>query len=282
MNDATIADAPLTLTVLGNRSGMPRRGEPSSGYLLNADGTTVLFDCGPGIAHSLNAPEMLDAVFISHLHTDHCYDILPIAKSIIAPHVSYPEAGAAPEVRGNPEPIPLLVPVGARPTLRTLQALFPVVSSPALDRAIELAFDIREYSAYDQIKVGDCLVTAFPARHVVTTCGFRVDSPAGTLAYTGDTGWTDALVELANGVDVLLCEATLRHADSGPHGHLSAREAGILATEANVDTLILTHFSSTEPSWLDALRADACAEFHGPVHIAKPGAEFALHREDVP
>jgi len=236
----------------------------------------MLFDCGPGIAGSLDAPEKLDAVFISHLHADHCYDILPIAKAIIAPHVSYPDGAGAPEMRTAPEPIPLYVPAGSSPTLRTLQTLFPVVSSPALDQALDLAFDIREYQPYDQMKVGECLLTAIPVRHVVAACGFRVDSATGTFAYTSDTGWTDSLLELAQDVDVLLCEATLPEADPGPHGHLCAREAGLLATSARAHSLVLTHFSSTESAWLGALRDDAAAEFGGPIHIAKPGAEFIV------
>jgi len=272
------------LSVLGTRSGMPRPGEPSSGYLLTAEHTDMLFDCGPGIAGSVVAPETLDAVFISHLHADHCYDILPLGKAIIAPHVSYPQGDVESELTTAPGRIPLYVPAGALPTLRTLQTLFPVVSTPALDQAIELAFDIREYQPFDQMKVGECLVTASPARHVVATCGFRVESASGTFAYTSDTGWTDALVELANDVDLLLCEATLQHADAGPHGHLSAREAGMLAAAANVSSLVLTHFSRTDRAWLDALREDAAAEFSGPVHIATPGAEFILRatREEVP
>src|SRR5262249_20808907 len=146
----------------------------------------------------------------------------------------------------------------------TLQALFPVVSAPALDHAIELAFDIREYRPYDHVKVAESLVTASPARHVVPTCGFRVESAAGVFAYTSDTGWTDDLVELARDADLLLCESTLRRADSGPHGHLSAREAGALAAAARARTLVLTHFSSTDHDWLEALREDAAHEFTGP------------------
>lgn len=256
---------------------MPQPGEPASGYLLTVEQTTMLFDCGPGIAGALGsvvAPGTLGAVFISHLHADHCYDILPISKSIIAPHVAYPQGDPAAELFTGPERIPLYVPLGAGPTLQTLQALFPVVSAPALDHAIELAFDVREYRAYDHMKVAGCLVTASPARHVVATCGFRVESAAGVFAYTSDTGWTDDLVELARDADLLLCESTLRQADPGPHGHLSAHEAGVLATAAQARMLVLTHFSRTDHDWLEGLRADASHEFTGPVHIATPGAEF--------
>lgn len=269
----------LILSVLGTRSGMPRPGEPSSGYVLTAGPTTMLFDCGPGIAGPLFGvapPGDLDAVFISHLHADHCYDILPLGKAIVAPHVTYPHNGAVPELLASPERIPLYLPPGATGTLQTLQAMFPVVSSPPLDQALELAFELREYQPHDEMKVGECLITAVPARHVVPTCGFRVESAAGTFAYTGDTGWTDELVDLARNADLLLCEATLRQPDDGPHGHLSATQAGQLATWAGASSLLLTHFSSTDHDWLEALRNDAAREYSGPVHLARPGSEFRI------
>lgn len=270
----------LTLSIIGTRSGTPRAGEPASGYVLRAGRTTMLFDCGPGVAGALFgvvAPASLDAVFLSHLHADHCYDILPVGKAIVAPYVTYPQADIAAELRTTPERIPLYVPTGSTENLRTLQGLFPVVSSPPLDQALDLAFDLREYAPYDHMEIGDCVVTASPARHVVPTCGFRVESPAGTFAYTSDTGWTDSLIELAKDADLLLCEATLRETDSGPHGHLSAREAGKLAAAAQVGILVLTHFSNTDADWLDALHNDAADEFSGTVHIARPGLVFKPH-----
>jgi ribonuclease BN (tRNA processing enzyme) len=75
----------MQLTVLGCRAGMPADGQPSSGYLVEA-GSTVLLDCGPGITTALSAvadPEDLDAVLISHLHSDHCYDLLPLGKALL-------------------------------------------------------------------------------------------------------------------------------------------------------------------------------------------------------
>ena len=134
----------MRLSVIGARAGMPAPGEPSSGYLLQTERTTLLFDCGPGVAGALR-PADLDAVFVSHLHLDHCYDPLPVGKSILAPLVPYPRTGAPVELAGDPPMIPLHVPVGGAGVLRTLQSLFPVVSSPPLDRVFELAFEVHEY-----------------------------------------------------------------------------------------------------------------------------------------
>ena len=77
----------MLLTVLGCRSGMPADGQPSAGYLVQTPGTSMLLDCGPGVVTALSAVvpvRRLDAVVISHLHTDHCYDLLPLGKALLA------------------------------------------------------------------------------------------------------------------------------------------------------------------------------------------------------
>jgi ribonuclease BN (tRNA processing enzyme) len=271
----------MQLAVIGARAGMPAPGEPSSGYVVRANGRAILLDCGPGVAGALPAvaaPEELDAVFISHLHLDHCYDALPIAKMILAPHVPYPgsENGAG----TRPVQVPLFLPPGGRSALRTLQGLFPVVTAPMLDHALELAFDMTEYEAATTAVIGGCRVSAVPVRHAVPAWGLRVESPAGVFAYTGDTGWSDTLPELARDADLLLCEATRREPDDGPHGHLSATQAGRLAALAGVSALVLTHLTTREPAWLAGLRADAALACGGPVHLASPGARFDFARPE--
>jgi ribonuclease BN (tRNA processing enzyme) len=267
----------MQLTVLGCRSGMPAEGQPSSGYLVDTAGARLLLDCGPGVATALSAvarPETLDAVVISHFHSDHCYDLLPVGKSLL---------GALLEVQGGPRsragefrPVPLYVPAGSHDLFARWAALFPVTTLPLLNRAFEVGFDVREYRPGDSFTVGDCTVSLHELRHVEPNCGIRVAGPAGTLAYTGDTGMTPALKELAAGADLLLAEATLTEPDRSAHGHLSAAEAGQVATAAGVGSLVLTHFASGAPDWVDRLARDAAAEFTGPVHLATAGLRIPV------
>ncbi|WP_250280748.1 MULTISPECIES: MBL fold metallo-hydrolase [unclassified Frankia] len=273
----------MHLTVLGCRSGMPSGGQGSSGYLVSTDSTRILLDCGPGVALALSMighPKMLDAVVISHFHLDHCYDLLPVGKTLLSRHArygaSFPTLPEILEAAGTTRltPIPLYVPAGGRATLRKLAELFPVATIPLLDRAFDLAFDVREYVPGESFTVGDCTISMHALRHAIPNCGVRLDSPAGSLAYTGDTGWTDALIPLARDVDLLLAEATLEIADNGPHGHLCATDAGTAAAEADAGQLVLTHFISADPRWLAARQADARQVFTGPVHIAAPAAQF--------
>jgi ribonuclease BN (tRNA processing enzyme) len=271
----------MQLTVLGCRSGMPADGQPSSGYLVDTPGARLLLDCVPGIATALSAvaaPRTLDAVVISHLHSDHCYDLLPLGKSLLAALV---------EVRGGPKgraeefrSVPLYVPTGARELFTRWAALFPVTTLPLLNQAFEVGFDVREYRPGDEFPVGDCTVALHELRHVEPNCGVRVTGPGGTLAYTGDTGMIPALKELAAGVDVLLAEATLTEPDPSEHGHLCAAEAGQVAAAAGVGELVLTHFASGVPDWVDALARDAAAEFAGPIRLATAGMRVPVGDRD--
>ncbi|MGF7234547.1 MAG: MBL fold metallo-hydrolase [Frankia sp.] len=267
----------MRLTVLGCRSGMPADGQASSGYLVDSGSTRLLLDCGPGVAAALSGvmpATELDAVVISHLHLDHCYDVLPIGKTLLAGQVEYPMElpdtvpAVAPQPRGK---VPLFVPVGARPILDQLAALFPVTTMPMLDRAFDLAFDVREYAPGDRLTVGDCEVTLYGLRHSAPNCGVRVESPTGSLAYTGDTGVTEALTDLARDVGIFLAEATLPRTDHGPHGHLSAADAARVAAAAGVDVLVLTHFITADPEYLAERVAEAGQHFDGPIRLSSEG-----------
>ncbi len=265
---------------------MPADGQASSGYLVDSGSTRLLLDCGPGVAAALSGAlpaTDLDAVVISHLHLDHCYDVLPIGKTLLAGQIEYPMElpgplpVAAPRLRGK---VPLYVPVGARPVFDQLATLFPVTTMPLLDKAFDLAFDVREYAPGDRVTVGDCELTMVGLRHSAPNCGVRVDSPTGSLAYTGDTGVTEALVELAREVGIFLAEATLPRTDPGPHGHLSAVDAARVAAAADVGLLVLTHFITADPTYLAERMAEAAEHFDGPVRLASEGSFETLRSRE--
>jgi ribonuclease BN (tRNA processing enzyme) len=258
---------------------MPADGQASSGYLVATDKAMVLLDCGPGIATALSAvatPDQLSAVFVTHLHLDHCYDLLPVGKSLLSRGVRYPQSGEARQDWAQIEAVPLHVPRGAASRLRQLAALFPVTTAPVLDRTFDLAFDVREYTPGASFTIGDMRVSLHQLRHSSPNCGIRIESAVGCLAYTGDTGVTPALLDLAAGADLLLAEATLSATDDGPHGHLSAVDAARVARAADVQTLVLTHFPPCNAEWLRARRDEATRAFGGTVHLAQPGKAFEI------
>lgn len=258
---------------------MPANGQPSSGYLVTDAGAAILLDCGPGIATALSAvtsPSELSAVIITHLHLDHCYDLLPLGKSLLAGALRYPRAGEARQEWADMRAVPLYVPAGAAAVLGRLAALFPVATAPVLDRSFDLAFDVREYRPGARLAAAGLTVSLHELRHSASNCGIRVESADGCLAYTGDTGVSAGLLPLAADAGLLLAEATLTATDHGPHGHLSAADAARAASAAGVQALVLTHFPSADPDWLLARRAEAAREFGGDIHLATPGAVFTV------
>ena len=271
----------MDLTILGCRQGMPADGQASSCYLVTEESTRLLLDCGPGAATALSAVthvSTLDAVVISHLHSDHCYDLLPLGKTLLNGRIrdarrlpTLPDAGTA-----IWPPVPLHVPAGGRTAFDALAAALPVPTVPVLDRAFDLAFDLNEYEPGDEFTIGECRIGLYPLRHSLPNCGIRVTGPTGSLAYSGDTYDVPGLVKLARGVDLFLCEATLELTDDTVHGHLTAAQAGEAAAAAGAGELVLTHFLTADPTWLEARRADAQRYFDGPVHLASPGRRFEV------
>lgn len=273
----------MQLTVLGCRAGMPADGQPSSGYLVDVGTTRILLDCGPGVATALSAlaaPGSLDAVVISHLHLDHCHDLLPVGKALLSPLAHYP--GTADAASQPPVQLPLLplyVPAGATPTLRTWASLITVDTIPLLDQVFDGAFDVREYEPGETVRVGDASLTFHGLRHSKPNCGVRVNGPGGSVAYTGDTGVCDEISRLAAGVDLLLAEASLEHTDHGTHGHLCATDAAAAAAAAGAGELVLTHLPSADETFLKARVAEAARLFPRRVSAAFPGARFAIGSE---
>lgn len=263
----------MDLHPLGIMAGMPDGGRASSGYLVRDGGSTLQLDAGPGTALRLGTVAMgglPDAVAVTHLHSDHVYDLLPLGKLLLRRHVRRADESAELEIDESVPRTPLFVPRGAGVVLRSLAALFPVTTHPLLDRAFDVAFDVHEYEPGETVAVGHLTLRFELLRHAAPNCGIRVEAPHTSLVYTGDTGVTDTLPALADGAGLLLCESTLRESDRSGHGHLSSREAGRVAADAGVAELVLTHFSSTDPLDLEWHRERAASEFDGPVRIADP------------
>jgi ribonuclease BN (tRNA processing enzyme) len=244
--------APMQVTVIGCSGSFPGPDGPASSYLLEADGFRLVIDMGNGSLGVLQRHAELfgiDAVCVSHLHADHCIDL-----------GSYWVARRyAPD--GPQPPIPVY---GPRGTAERIAGLGGEDAASVRDR-----FDVRELESQAQ-DIGPFRVTTEHMNHPVETFGFRVEHAGRTLAYTADTGATEALVRLADGVDVLLCEASFLDGPANPPDlHLTARQAGEYATRAGVGQLVLTHLVP----WYDRDRslAEATASYCGPLSAATSG-----------
>ncbi|HLH68220.1 MAG TPA: MBL fold metallo-hydrolase [Candidatus Dormibacteraeota bacterium] len=269
----------MDLTVLGCRGGVPGE-EASSGYLVTHHATALLLDCGPGVFGRLVASglrDRLSGVVLTHLHYDHCADALVLARALAVKAAAGSEEGAPSEV-GRLASVPaLLVPEGGDELLQAMAQLFPVPVLPAYQRCFEIGLGLATMVDGERVDIGDLQIQAFRLRHAIPNNGLRITAGGVSLAYTGDTGPCDEVIALARGVDLLLCEATFDRSGVHPeHGHLSAQEAGVIAREAEVGALVLTHFLEGSPSWRLRQVELARREFSGPIVAATAGMTIPL------
>jgi ribonuclease BN (tRNA processing enzyme) len=119
-------------------------------------------------------------------------------------------------------------------------------------------------------EIGPFSIEAFEVKHPVPAYALRITADGRTLAYSGDTGPCDALVEMARNSDLFLCEASfVEGEDNPPDLHLTGAEAGRAATEAGARSMLLTHV----PPWHDpqVMVTEARGEYAGPIELAACG-----------
>jgi ribonuclease BN (tRNA processing enzyme) len=244
--------AGMQLTVIGCSGSFPGPDSPASCYLLEAEGFRLVLDMGSGGLGVLQRYAELfgiDAICVSHLHIDHCVDLSSywVARQY------------APE--GPRPPIPVYGPRGTPERVAGFCGE-DVASIGARFEAHDLEPQVLE--------IGPFRVTTDHMNHPVETFGFRVEHAGWKLAYSADTGQTDVLVRLAEGVDVLLSEASFQdNDDNPPNVHLTARQAGEYAARAGAGELVLTHLVP----WYDRDRslAEAAVSYCGPLSAATSG-----------
>jgi ribonuclease BN (tRNA processing enzyme) len=220
----------LRLTVLGCSTAAPHPATPTAGYLVEWGTTALLLDIGQGVVRNLQRvldPHDLTAIVVGHMHADHYLDIVGL-------RYLFPWGEPA------EQPLPIHLPPGGR---ARLDALANAVSERV--GFFDAAFEATEYDPGTTLEVGDLRVTFHRGRHYVPAWGATVVAPDGTrLAYTGDTGPSDAVVDAVRGADLLLVEAALRDVahDDAERGHLTADEAIELARAAGVRSALLVHY----------------------------------------
>jgi ribonuclease BN (tRNA processing enzyme) len=248
----------MRLTVLGCAGSFPGPESACSAYLVEADGFRLLLDFGSGSLSALQryaGLKSVDAIILSHLHCDHMMDAATyVVVRRYAPDGPYP-------------PLPVYAPAGAPERLATA---YSADEGPLDD--VYTFYGLQPGS----FPIGPFTVTVDRVNHPVETYGVRLEYDGRVLAYSGDTAPCDALLRLAQGADVFLCEASyLDGVDNPPDLHLTGREAGEIASKAGVRRLVLTHLVTAWGSEAETLES-AVSSFHGPVEIARPGARFDI------
>ncbi|MFI0741501.1 MBL fold metallo-hydrolase [Streptomyces sp. NPDC021100] len=262
-----MSDETLHLTVLGCATPYPSADNPCSGYLVSYGGTHVWVDAGSGTLGPLQRHvrlNELDAIWISHLHADHSADLLTAYYGALYADIRLTA------------PIPLYGPPGIADRLAGF------LTNTAARSPVESAFAVTELHDGHQAAVGPLRLTSRAVSHGipafavrVETAGAEAGATGASLVYSGDTAPCPSLTELAQGCDVLLCEAESAQAPvESDRVHHTPEDTGDTAAAAGAGRLIVTHVGRFLTPTQAVARA--AARFDGPVEYATPGATFSI------
>lgn len=286
----------ITLGTIAGPYPHPERSQPANVLVIGDD--TYLIDAGDGAVGRLvkagYSMHSLRAIFISHLHFDHI--------------------GGLPAIVGlryqttAPEPVTIYGPPGTRQLVDAIFAFmqpFLDTGSATTGRARDPAdrdTDVVEIRDGSTVEFDGLAVTAVDNTHLgfpgldydrdrFQSLSYRFDMPDRSIVYTGDTGPSEAVEELAQGVDILVSEMMdmdwavtnlLQENPTMPQPvfervsshlrahHLTPVQVGELATRANVGRVVITHFSPgyTDPDLVSGYEQQVRTAYDGEVVIA--------------
>jgi ribonuclease BN (tRNA processing enzyme) len=235
----------VSVHFLGTGDAFGSGGRLHTATLLRSDAGQVLVDCGPSTLAALRAqrldPCAVDTIALTHLHGDHFAGV---------PFLLMDSHFAARRTR----PLTIVGPTGTADTVaRAHEVFFPGTG------ALRLRFPLTwiELESRVGIEAGPCRVTAVPVVHSTSMpCfGLRVELGGGVFAFSGDTEWTESLVEIAAGADLFLCECFAY--DEAPPHHLSYRTLQQQRHRLACRRLLLTHMGEAMLAQAAALGLDA-------------------------
>ncbi|NOQ29049.1 MAG: ribonuclease Z [Methanosarcinales archaeon] len=268
----------LRVTFLGTGGSLPTPHRNPSAILVNREGELMLFDCGEGTQQQMMRAKTgmmkLSSIFITHLHADHILGIPGLVQTMSFQGRTDPLFIYAPERSGDQ--IEQLTRIGhTRPKFEVqITELFPgdVVEVDEYDilairtehnmpsigyalsehqrtgrfnreRAIELG--VPPGPLFSRLQHGESVVVDGTTVHPGDVLGSP--RPGRKIVYTGDTRPTEEVLEASRDADLLIHDSSLAHDLIGwarETMHSTAREAALLAKEAGVRELVLTHISS--------------------------------------
>jgi ribonuclease Z len=266
----------VLVTLLG--TGCPQvhahRSGPAS--LVQTGGMSFLVDCGSGVTQRMAAAGVscagLDALLLTHLHSDHLVDLYQLVIS------SWHQ--------GRERPQRIFGPAGTRTFAQA------VMEAWRKERDLRIAWECRPSTAGLELEIteieegvlwdaGGLRISAFEVDHgpVKPAFGFLFETAKARVAFSGDTTACDRLVSAAKNVDLLVHECFIhRHMARGRMSeqglanvaayHTLSSEVGKVAAGAGAGMLLLHHFVPAEFD-RDALLREVRGDFTGPLVIGE-------------
>lgn len=185
----------MRLRFVGSGDAFGNGGRFQTCFHLDGGPESLLIDCGATSLTALKAagiePNEIGSVVLSHLHGDH-FGGLPFLV-------------LDGQFRRRERPLRIAGPPGTRERVEAaMELLFP--GSLGARRRFEVSF--AELVAGEETAVGPARVRTIAVEQAGTpACALRISYGGRVVAYTGDTAWTDRLIGLADGADLLVAES---------------------------------------------------------------------------
>ncbi len=249
--------------ILGSGGAVPRPDRTPCAVLVMAAGLNLILDLGSGVLHRLAQEGVdyddLDAILITHYHMDHTLDLWAYFFAAQMPGFT---------ARGQ---VTFIAPEGFETLQAGLEAAYGhwAVAPPGL-----LDVHLIDPNAFHSLQPAPGLeVKTAPANHKPESVAYRVEADGKSLVYTGDTDYSESIVELAQGAELLIAECSMPE-DFKKDGHLIPSLAGRMAAAAGVERLVLTHLYP-ETDGCDLI-TPARKEFGGEILVAEDGLRLKV------
>lgn len=233
----TNGDASPRVTFLGTGDPFASGGRMQSAVLLGGAAGQVLLDCGAttllGLQRHAIDPDTIDAVLISHFHGDHFGGLPFLVLDRVANRDGAPSSG--------PRALTIAGPAGTEQRLREAMALFRWDDAFAAARRMKLLRFVPLRPG-DHPSLGALQVEPFAAVHTPEALMFRLTLAERTIAYSGDTAWTEAILPLSADADLFICQTytfSLPQQTMLSHAELMAQRPRLTCRR-----LILTHIGA--------------------------------------
>ena len=241
----------MILKIIGSGTCVPSlvRSAPSN-YIKIAD-KQILVDCGTGTLLQLAKAKLdyknIDAVCISHYHTDHIADLIALVQAL----------NWTPGFDRKKD-LTLIGPKGFKNFFES--KLKPILSNP---RPNTYTIIIKEID--NSLTFKGFSVSSYKTNHNEDSIAYKFTEKNKTLVISGDTDYDEGLIKFARNSDVLVLECSYPNNEK-VKGHLVSKECGEIAKKADVNKLILTHLYPPSP---EKIRLNETKKFFKNTILAK-------------
>lgn len=243
----------MKLTVIGGGDAFGSGGNMNTCFYLKATKTQLLIDCGATSLVALKKqgiePADLNYILISHLHGDHFGGLPFILLDLFR--------------KKRTKQLTIIGPQGIQEkTLALLELLYPG-TQPDLDFSL---IGFQEYESENILETAFFKLQAFPVIHSAPSLphGLKLFIEDKIIAFSGDTEWTDKLIELSNAADLFICECNFYTVNG--KGHLNYTTILEKQESLTCKHLLLSHLGDDALNHLDQFQ----------IPFAKDGMEISI------